>query len=63
MTTEAERCYIAGFEDEGRVPEDKEFTQSLEAAKKSRGILSWSLQKNPALPQLEFNLLRLVLNL
>lgn len=33
MTTEAERCYIAGFEDEGRVPEDKEFIQSLEAAK------------------------------
>lgn len=27
------RCYIVGFEDEGRVPEDKEFTQSLEAAK------------------------------
>lgn len=32
MITEAERCYIAGFEDKGRVPEDKEFTQSLEAA-------------------------------
>lgn len=62
VTTEAERCYIASFEDEGWVAQAKEFTQFLEAAKVD-GFSPTASRKPPVLPQLEFSLLRPVLDL